>query len=164
MPLLDALQAFPVDESIDILIEIITRNDVAIDSGHRARAADLLARRLDDRGADALLRAIAAAPFESVRQKCFDGLEQIRKYQDEKQSWQKRKGGEAARDQAIADLLPMLGDKEATIRAAAARSLATLQATEHLPKLVALLKDKDASVREAAQKALDALNAPGKKP
>jgi HEAT repeat protein len=129
----------------------------------RIGAIQILTRRLDDLGADALLKAIAETGNEITRKACFDGLEQIRKYQDEKQSWQKRKGGESAREQAIADLLPMLGDKDANIRAAAARSLATLQAAEHLPKLVALLKDKDASVREAAQKALDALNSAGAK-
>jgi HEAT repeat protein len=163
--LLNAIQAHPVDESVDLLGEIITSTELSMTVEYRERAVSLLTRRLDEPGADALLKAIASAPSEAVRQKCFEGLEQIRKYQDEKQSWQKRKGGEAAREQAIADLLPMLGDKDAGIRSAAARSLATLRAVEHLPKIVALLKDKDASVREAAQKALDALNAPeSKKP
>jgi hypothetical protein len=160
----DAMSRYPCDESVPLLAECV-RSEWLIGSqggglNVRNTAIAALTERLDDLGADALLKAIATAPGEEVRKKCFDGLEQIRKYQDEKQSWQKRKGGEAARDQAIADLLPMLADKEAGIRAAAARSLATLRAVEHLPKLVALLKDPDTSVREAAQKALDALNAP----
>jgi HEAT repeat protein len=160
------MRNFPVDDCIPLLIDAITGDWSSVqDSFERVRRPAVLAltERLDDLGADALLKAIASTTNESARKACFDGLEQIRKYQDEKQSWQKRKGGEAAREQAIADLLPMLADKDALTRAAAARSLATLQAIEHLPKLVALLKDKDASVREAAQKALDALNTPAPK-
>ncbi len=162
-----AMGKFPIDESVPLLADAVSAEWMSGDSGEREfvrnSAISALTTRLDDLGADALLKAIAAAPDEETRKKCFDGLAQIRKYQDEKQSWQRRKGGEAAREQAIADLLPMLSEKDASIRAAAARSLATLQAVEHLPKLVALLKDKDASVREAAQKALDALNAPAAK-
>jgi HEAT repeat protein len=162
--LLSAMGTFQVDEGVDLVRGYISAMDLP-SAWERLRigAIQILTRRLDDLGADALLKAIAETGNEITRKACFDGLEQIRKYQDEKQSWQKRKGGESAREQAIADLLPMLGDKDANIRAAAARSLATLQAAEHLPKLVALLKDKDASVREAAQKALDALNSAGAK-
>ncbi|MBK7644754.1 MAG: HEAT repeat domain-containing protein [Planctomycetes bacterium] len=159
--LLAGMDAFPVEESVELVRGYITTDTVpgSMDDV-RSTAVSILTRRLDDTGADALLKAIAATGNEAIRKQCFDGLAQIRQYQDEKASWEKRKGGEAARDQAIGDLLPMLSDKDATTRAAAARSLATLKAVEHLPKLIALLKDKDATVREAAQRALDALNAP----
>jgi HEAT repeat protein len=160
---LSAMAKYPRDESVPLLTECVRAewiSDPASVEMVRRMAIGALTMRLDELGADALLKAISSARDDAARKQCFDGLEQIRKYQDEKQSWQQRKGGAAAREQAIADLLPMLSDKDASIRAAAARSLGTLQAVEHLPKLVALLKDKDASVREAAQKALDALNTP----
>lgn len=164
--LLDAMATFQVDESIDLVRSYISASDLPSNWERlRPEAIHILTRRLDEVGADALLKAIAETGSPDIRKACFDGLEQIRKYQDEKQSWQMRKGGAAARQQAIADLLPMLSDKDAATRASAARSLATLQAIEHLPKIVALLKDKDAAVREAAQKALDVLNTPpAKKP
>ena len=155
-----ALGRYPVDEGVDVLVGLITLSEQYVEPGYREAAIGILTRRLDDLGADGLLRAIAGATYTDVRTKCFEGLEQIRKYQDEKQNWQTRRNGQAARDAAVAELLPLLGDKDPVIRAAAARSLATLRATEHLPRLVALLRDADASVREAAQKALDVLNAP----
>ena len=158
-----AMAKFPIDESVPLLSDVAGGKWLLGGENSdylRKMAIDALTKRLDELGADALLKAISSAPSDEVRKKCFDGLEQIRKYQDEKLSWQKRKGGDLAREQAVQDLLPMLTDKDAGIRAAAARSLATLRAVEHLPKIVALLKDSDATVREAAQKALDALNAP----
>ncbi len=164
----DAMARFPCDESVPMLTEMVRAEWLTGQQGSenvRNTAIDALTKRLDDLGADALLKAIATAPGEEVRKKCFDGLEQIRKYQDEKQNWQTRRNGTAARDAAVAELLPMLEDSDPAIRASAARSLATLRATEHLPRLVRLLKDKEPAVRDAAQKALDALNAPeAKKP
>lgn len=161
--IVDAMERFPCDESVPMLADSVRAEWLlGSQSGEHVRntAIAALTKRLDDLGADALLKAIANAPSEDVRKKCFEGLEQIRKYQDEKQNWQTRRNGQAARDAAVAELVPMLDDADAATRASAARSLATLRATEHLPRLVRLLKDKDATVRDAAQKALDALNAP----
>jgi len=58
----------------------------------------------------------------------------------------------------------MLDDSDATIRAQAARSLATLEAVEYLPRIMKLLKDPAPEVRDAANRALEKLNGSGKKP
>lgn len=123
-------------------------------------AATVLAGYLDDRAAEILLRAVAATPDQGRRESLFKALDEIRRYQDERERWANRKSSKAARDAAIAELVPMLGDKDATIRAQAAKSLGALEALEQLPALVRLLKDSDTNVRKAAQSAIDVLTAP----
>lgn len=122
--------------------------------------AQILAGYLDDRAAEILLKAIAATSDQSRREALFKALDEIRRYQDERERWANRKSSKAARDAAIAELVPMLADKDATIRAQAARSLGALEALEQLPALVRLLKDSDGNVRKAAQSAIDVLTAP----
>ncbi|MCY3000545.1 MAG: HEAT repeat domain-containing protein [Planctomycetota bacterium] len=123
-------------------------------------AAQALAGYLDDRAAGILLKAIAATSDQSRRELFFKALDEIRRYQDERERWANRKSSKAARDAAIAELVPMLGDKDATIRAQAAKSLGALEALEQLPALVRLLKDSNDGVRKAAQSAIDVLTAP----
>lgn len=123
-------------------------------------ASRALVAYLDDRAAGILLKAIAATSDASRRETFFKALDEIRRYQDERERWANRKSSKAARDAAIAELVPMLGDKDATIRAQAAKSLGALEALEQLPALVRLLKDSDGNVRKAAQSAIDVLTAP----
>ena len=123
-------------------------------------AAQALAGYLDDRAAGILLKAIAATSDQSRRELFFKALDEIRRYQDERERWANRKSSKAARDAAIAELVPMLADKDATIRAQAAKSLGALEALEQLPALVRLLKDSNDGVRKAAQSAIDVLTAP----
>jgi hypothetical protein len=104
------------------------------------------------------------ACFDEFRKWCFEGLESIRKYQEEKARWDKRKIGDDARLQAIAETLPMLDDKDPLVRGQAARALGTLGAIEQMPRLIRMLKDSNPSVRESAQKALDQLNTPSPAP
>lgn len=127
-------------------------------------AAQLAARALvgyfDDRAAGILLKGIAATSDQSRREAFFKALDEIRRYQDERERWANRKSSKAARDAAIAELVPMLADKDATIRAQAAKSLGALEAVEQLPALVRLLNDSNDGVRKAAQSAIDVLTAP----
>ncbi len=127
---------------------------------NRIAAANALASYLDERAAAILLKGLAATTNKEVRDACFAALESIRRYEDERERWATRKTSRAAREAAIAELVPMLADKDATIRAQAARSLGALEAVEHLPALVRLLKDSNGDVRKAAQAAIDALTAP----
>jgi len=127
---------------------------------NRKAAANALASYLDERAAAILLKGLAATTNKEVRDACFEALESIRRYEDERERWATRKTSRAAREAAIAELVPMLADKDATIRAQAARSLGALEAVEHLPALVRLLKDSNGDVRKAAQAAIDALTAP----
>ena len=126
----------------------------------RVAAANALASYLDERAAAILLKGLGATTNRDVRDTCFAGLDSIRRYEDERERWATRKTSQAAREAAIAELLPMLADKDATIRAQAARSLGALEAVEHLPALVRLLKDSSGEVRRASQAAIDALTAP----
>jgi hypothetical protein len=118
---------------------------------------------MNDDAAKYLLQAAGSTSDNDIRKACFAGLESIRKYQDETARWNLRKSGQRARDEAVQQLLPMLDDSDATVRAQAARSLATLDAVEYLPRLVKMLKDPAPEVREAAKKALETLNASGAK-
>jgi hypothetical protein len=127
---------------------------------NRKAAANALASYLDERAAAILLKGLAATTNKDVRDACFAALDSIRRYEDERERWATRKTSRAAREAAIAELVPMLADKDAAIRAQAARSLGALEAVEHLPALVRLLKDSNGDVRKAAQSAIDALTAP----
>lgn len=135
------------------LRDVVSTND-------RIVAANALASHLDDRAAEILLKGLGVTTSKEVRDACFAALESIRRYEDERERWATRKTSRAAREAAIAELVPMLADKDATIRAQAARSLGALEAVEHLPALVRLLKDSNGDVRKAAQSAIDALTAP----
>ncbi len=127
---------------------------------NRKAAANALASYLDERAAAILLKGLAATTNKEVRDACFAALDSIRRYEDERERWATRKSSRAAREAAIAELAPMLADKDATIRAQAARSLGALEAVEHLPALVRMLKDSNGDVRKSAQAAIDALTAP----
>ena len=107
----------------------------------------------------ALNLGVTLAVTQEARKACLDGVEQIRTYLDEKKRWDLRDTELEQRASAVKELLPLLADPDATVRAQAAKSLATLDAAEHLPKLIALLKDKSPEVRAAAQLAIDQLNA-----
>lgn len=133
---------------------------VGAGSGAYQSAAQALVGYLDERAAEILLKAIAATSEQSRRDAFFNALDQIRRYQEERERWANRKSSRVARDAAIAELVPLLGDSNATIRAQAARSLGALDAVEQLPALVRLLKDSNDGVRKAAQSAIDVLTAP----
>jgi HEAT repeat protein len=122
-------------------------------------AAQALSCYLSDGAAEILLKGLGSTTDEDVRKSCFDALDTIRRYQDEKERWAQRKGSKQAQDAAIAELMPMLADKDANVRAQAARSMGALGAVEQLPALVRMLKDSDQTVRKAAQDAIDALTA-----
>ena len=126
----------------------------------RDSALNALTRYFDDRAAELILKAAGSAGSESFRKKCFEALDTIRKYQEEKHRWDARKTSQQAKDEAVRELVRMLDDPDAAVRAQSTRSLATLGAVEELPRIVKLLKDKAATVRKAAQETLDALNAP----
>ncbi|MBK7875351.1 MAG: HEAT repeat domain-containing protein [Planctomycetes bacterium] len=122
-------------------------------------AAAALTGYMSEDAARRLLAGVTLAVSDTARKACLDGLEQIRTYLDEKQRWDLRDSELEQRASAVKELLPLLADPDATVRAQAAKSLATLDAAEHLPKLIALLKDKAPEVRAAAQLAIDQLNA-----
>jgi HEAT repeats len=122
-------------------------------------AANALACYLSDAAAEILLKGLGSTTNENVRKSCFDALDTIRRYQDEKERWAQRKSSKQAQDAAIAELAMLLLDQDANVRAQAARSLGALGAVELLPKLVNMLKDPAPEVRVAAQSAIDALTA-----
>jgi hypothetical protein len=107
----------------------------------------------------------AAAQNAKMRDACLKALATIRALRDEQALWEGRSSSEAARAKALAELLPLLDDRDEKVRAGAATSIATLGGVEHSVKLVKLLQDKSPAVREAAQKAIDRLAAaPEKEP
>jgi len=122
-------------------------------------AAVGLTANMSEAAAEKLLAGVTQAVTKEARDACLDGLAQIRQYLDERQRWLVRDNQLEQRAEAVRQVVLLLADPDAATRAQAARSLATLDALEHLPKLIALLKDKSPEVRAAAQQALDQLNA-----
>ena len=122
------------------------------------RAAQGLALYLSDEAAELLLAGVERTTNEAVQEACYQGLERIRRYQDERRTLAQRRAGAAQREESIAKLARLLADDDPLVVAAAARGLATLDAVEQLPALVELLRHADARVKAAAQEALDVLN------
>lgn len=143
---------------LDVLAEALNGKGISPLNGPSS-ALETLTRYLDDNAAEIILKAAGSAANPDLRKRCFEALDQIRKYQDEKSRWAARKTSQQAKDEAVRELVKLLDDADASVRAQSARSIATLGAIDQLPKLVTMLKDKDANVRKAAQDALDALNA-----
>lgn len=147
---------------LELLSEALDASWIA-DREQRGRvqggAAASMTAYMSDDAAQRLLAGVTLAVTADARKACLSGVEQIRTFLDEKKRWDLRDSELEQRAQAVKDLLVLLGDADATTRAQAAKSLATLNAVEHLPKLIALLKDKAPEVRAAAQLALDQLNA-----
>lgn len=131
------------------------------DGGNRVHqqmaAAGALGAYLSDEAAEILLKGLGASTSGNLREACFAALDTIRRYQDEKERWAQRKSSKAMQDAAIAELALLLIDRDANVRAQAARSLGALGAVELLPKLVNMLKDPAPEVRGAAQSAIDVL-------
>jgi hypothetical protein len=137
------------------------RADWVQDQGERVDVQDCAVRALSgyltDEAAQYLLDGLGRIRDDRVRTKGFAALEAIRRYQDERRLWNERKAGQQARERAVNQLLGMVGDEDPEVRAYAVRSLATLDAVEHLPDMVRALADEHPMVREAAQEALEIL-------
>jgi len=133
--------------------------------GERVRAQYLaieaLVGYLDDRAADVLLEGLGWIQDEDTRQACFSALDTIRRYQEEREAWNARKLRQAAREQAVEELLVMLDSESWLTRANAVRSLATLGAIEHMPRIVRMLEDENEAVSDAARQALETLGSVG---
>jgi HEAT repeat protein len=123
-------------------------------------ALNALTRYFNDEAADLILKVAGSTANASLREECFKALETIRKYQDEKGRWNDSRSSREATATAIRDLVGLLDDKDASVRAQAVRGLATLSAVQEMPRIVRMLKDTDAGVRKAAEDALGILNAP----
>jgi HEAT repeat protein len=127
---------------------------------YKAPALNALTRYFDARAADIILEAAGSTPEGAFRDECFKALETIRRYEAEKGRVAKDRAVQTASATAVRDLVAMLDDPSAEIRAQALRALATLGAVEELPAIVRCLKDKDDFVRRAAEAALNTLNTP----
>ena len=114
---------------------------------------------MSEQAADALMRLAPRVKSPTLRSSCFDGLENIRRFLDGLEAWDRRKAERSTRDSAVVELLGLLDAPEKDVRAQAARALGTLGAVEQMPRLVRLLRDESTDVRAAAQEALDRLNA-----
>ncbi|HVS18931.1 MAG TPA: hypothetical protein VMT18_10055 [Planctomycetota bacterium] len=122
-------------------------------------AAQSLSCYLDDQAAELLLRGAGSASESEVRDACFEALDTIRRYQDERARWNSRAGSAQARTDAIAELVGLIEHGEGVQKVEAVRALGTLQAVEELPRLVRLTGSKDAALAKAAKESLDAIRA-----
>ena len=125
-------------------------------------AIDALGDYLDDEAAAILLEGLGWFQDEDLRERCFQALGTIRRYQEERESWDARRLRQEARERAVAQLLVMLESESSVTRMHAVRSLAALGAVEHLPTIVRMLGDEDFGVSTAAQEALEILNGRGR--
>ena len=114
---------------------------------------------LTDETAEVLLDLAAETGAGETRDACLSTVEDIRAYQDARQRWESRKLSRATRERATAELYELLDSELEAQRIEAVRGLATLGATEALPRLIRMLSDPSLALRGAAQDALDRLNA-----
>jgi hypothetical protein len=113
---------------------------------------------LSDAAAETLLDVSARLTDAGYRTNVLNAVESIRTYQEARERWASRRLGKQTRAKATEELAAMLDEKDALIRAEAAKGLATLGAIEVLPRLIRLLQDPSEDVRKAAREALDRLN------
>jgi HEAT repeat protein len=151
--------------SLELLSEAL-RADWISDGDARAdlqrAAAEAMAGFLTEDAAQRLIAGVPHVDDPKTREGALAALEQIRKFLDEKKRWDLRDTDLEKRAQAVHELYHLLSDPDAATRAQAAKSMATMNAVEHLPKLIGMLKDKSPEVRAAAQQAIDQLNAKSK--
>ncbi|MCB9903755.1 MAG: HEAT repeat domain-containing protein [Planctomycetes bacterium] len=107
-----------------------------------------------------LLEGVGIAENEDVRQACFDALERIRLYQEARERLGRHSSGAEKREQAVQDLVAMLGDEDVTTVVASIRGLAALGAVDEIPTLIRLMKHANQEVRAAAREAVDRLTEP----
>ncbi len=122
------------------------------------QAAAALTSFPGDEATEILLRA-AASGSERARGLALEALSARRAVEEQRRLWEDSKQGRLERSDALQRLMAQLRDKDAVIRAQAARALGTLGALETMPALIDLLKDADPGVRKAAGEALERLNA-----
>lgn len=122
-------------------------------------AQEVLPSFLTDESAELLLEAATWTTDAKVRQACLDALESMRGYFLARDYWTRRKELASSKDAAIAKLLLLVDDQNATVRAEAARALGTFEALSAIPQLIELLKDPAPEVVAAASEALARLNA-----
>ena len=123
-------------------------------------ASSALSGFISDDAAEALLRGMSMSTSSNVRESIRGALQTLRSNEEERQLWLEHKEGRLQREDAIQQVLKLLRDEDATIRAEAARALGTLGAVETLPTLIEMLRDSNADVKKAARAALERLNEP----
>ena len=123
-------------------------------------AVEALATYLSDEAAAHLLAGLEIPTCEAVRESCLGGLQEIRRYQEEKERWEARFTGAEARERGVARLMAMLEDGDEAIRVEAVRALGTFGAVEAMPRLIELLRSDSEALRGAVREALDRLNRP----
>lgn len=101
-----------------------------------------------------LVQCLGAAADPNVRGAIQQQLSQIRSYLEEAEFWAGKEKQRATQDNAIAELVSMLDDKDVKIRVAAIDGLASFGAKEHLPRIIRMLNDESNQVRRAAKSAV----------
>lgn len=101
-----------------------------------------------------LVQCLGAAVDHNVRGTIQNQLVQIRSYLEEAEYWAGEEKRQATESQAILDLVAMLDDEDADIRAAAIDGLASFGAKEYLPRIIRMMKDDSNKVQRAARNAV----------
>jgi HEAT repeat protein len=113
----------------------------------------------NEAAAKELLKCLASATSEGIRQRIHEALASIRAYHEQKNYWENVGTAAPNLDGAVNELLAMLQDEDASVREAALLGLIPLGKSEVIPRVIPLLKDENANVRKAAKQVLDALQA-----
>lgn len=145
--------ALGVPETVEGLADVVN-GPPEIPAPSRAEAIEALRRFPDSEVAANALRMALLSPDTTVVTAAAAALDTWSRY---------RAAGEAntavpSEAQAIAELFALLDHEQPTLRAEAARGLATLGAAAAIPRLIALLADPDPAVRTAARESLDRLH------
>lgn len=104
-----------------------------------------------------LVQCLGAASDNNVRGMIQQQLSQIRSYLQEAEYWAGEEKRQATKTQAVLELVEMLDDKDAEIRAAAIDGLASFDAKEYLPRIIRMMKDESNIVQRAARNAVRVL-------
>ncbi|MAW60883.1 MAG: hypothetical protein CMJ94_08620 [Planctomycetes bacterium] len=106
---------------------------------------------------EVLVQCLGAAAAPHVQEAIQQKLSQIRSYLQEAEYWAGEEKRQATETQAVLELVEMLDDEDADIRAAAIDGLASFGAREYLPRIIRMMKDESNIVQRAARNAVRVL-------
>ena len=157
--LVNAIGEYRSEDLFGLLTELVSGSVGGSPLWHSGLSS--VASFLNDEAMEFLLSHAREVSTASSRERVMTYLEEIRRWQEAAEQWERSRSSRDQRRDAIAELVALAEDAAAdlSVRAEALRGLGLLNATEELPRLVRALTAPEEQLRKAAREAIDRLHA-----